>query len=72
MIVDQIVDDPLQAELNRVNNRRDVTICCGLFGRRRNGHLDIICLKDINQDFLYMLCLVLCITTGLFLYVWYI
>ena len=70
--VDQLVDNNAAMIANGArNNRREMSICCGLFRRRRNGHLDIICVKDLHQDFLYMLLFVSGITTCLAMYALY-
>ena len=58
--------------MNGLNRRRELSFCCGNFRRRRNGHLDIICIKDLDQDFVYMLLFVICITTCLTLYAVYV
>ena len=52
--------------------RRDRSFCWGMFRRRSNGHLDIACIKDVSQDFVYMLIFVTVISIGLFLYAYYV
>ena len=48
LMVDQLVDNPMAAAVNGVNRRRERSFCCGLFKRRRDGHMDIMCLKDMH------------------------
>ena len=71
--VDQMVDGELAAEVNRApRNRRTRSCLCGLFKQHGNGHLDIMCAKDMHPDFLSMLGLVVIITTCLTLYACFI
>lgn len=44
------------------------SILCGLIRRHANGHLDLLCLKNVSQDFVFMLCLVFVITVLLLIY----
>ena len=71
IMVDQLVDNPIQDAANAAG-RRERALCCGLFRIRRNGHLDIICIKDLDKDFLYMLLFVIGITVCLSLYATYV
>lgn len=49
MVVDQLIDNQVAAAANGLgNNRREFALCCGMFKRRRNGHLDIMCVKDLH------------------------
>ena len=52
--------------------RRELSFCCGLYRRRQNGHMDIACVKDLSQDFVYMLLFVTIITICLTLYAAYV
>ena len=71
-MIDQLVDDGNQFD-NAANVAaiRERSFCCGLLRRRRNGHYDIICVKDLDQDFLFMLIFVIVITVCLSLYAVY-
>ena len=71
IMVDQLVDNPMQDAANAAGQRERI-LCCGLFRIRRNGHLDIICIKDLDQDFLFMLLFVIGITVCLSLYATYV
>ena len=71
MMVEQLFQNQDDQIMN-AGPRRERSICCGMFKKRSNGHLDILCIKDLSQDFLYMLIFVTCITTGLFLYSFYV
>ena len=71
IMVDQLVDNPVDNVANAAGVQ-ERTFWCGLFRRRRNGHVDIICAKDLDPDFLYMLIFVTGITVCLSLYAVYV
>ena len=73
---DQLMNDRMinmeQDDVINMAPRRELSFCCGFYRRRQNGHMDIACVKDLSQDFVYMLLFVTLITICLTLYAAYV